>query len=42
MVTEAMAKAGGRGCGGTGGMGGSRLSARSPQTNGHAWGAEKP
>lgn len=41
MVTETVAKAGGRGCGRAGGMGGNRLNARSPRTNGHAWGAEK-
>lgn len=41
MVTEAVAKAGGRGCSGADGMGGSQLSVRSPLTNGHAWGAEK-
>lgn len=40
-MMETVAKAGGRGCGVAGGMGGSRLSTRSPWTNGHAWGGEK-
>jgi len=39
VVTEAVAKAGR--CGEAGGMGGRRLSACSPQTDGHAWGAMK-
>lgn len=41
MVTKAVAKAVGRGCSRVGVMGGSRLSAWSPWTNGHAWGAGK-
>lgn len=40
-MTEAVAKVLGNGSSGAGGMGGSWLNARSPVTNGHAWGAEK-